>query len=157
MKLKRLISLVLTVLMIASVASIAMTANAAEIETVSTGAYNEHNGYGKYYNATYLENKAYSGNDLGATYTPSKTTWKVWSPEAKKVTLNLYATGSDLEVGAENLGNYALKLDRMYKGTLKEGDLDKFTPEQVEEMKAYCAKRNADITKLYETAYEMAH
>ena len=111
MKLKRLISLVLTVLMIASVASIAMTANAAEIETVSTGAYNEHNGYGKYYNATYLENKAYSGNDLGATYTPSKTTWKVWSPEAKKVTLNLYATGSDLEVGAENLGNYALKLD----------------------------------------------
>lgn len=52
---------------------------------------------------------------------------------------------------------YALKLDRMYKGTLKDGDLDKFTNAQVAEMKAYCAKRNADLRKLYDTAYEMAH
>lgn len=52
---------------------------------------------------------------------------------------------------------YALKLDRMYKGTLKEGDLDCFTDAQVAEMKAYCAKRNEDMKKLYEMAYEMAH
>ena len=52
---------------------------------------------------------------------------------------------------------YALKLDRMYKGTLKDGDLDCFSEEQVNEMKAYCAKRNEDMRKLYEMAYEMAH
>ncbi len=53
--------------------------------------------------------------------------------------------------------SYALMLDRMYKGTLKDGDLDKFTNAQVAEMKAYCEKRNADLRRLYDTAYEMAH
>ncbi len=105
MKLKRLISLVLTVLMIIGASTVCLTANAAEVETVETGAY------GSYYNVNYLENKAYNGTDLGCTYTPAKTTWKVWSPEAKSVTLNLYATGSDLENGAKNLGTYALKKD----------------------------------------------
>jgi 6-phosphofructokinase 1 len=70
---------------------------------------------------------------------------------------------SDLVVGVRDdkivsteIG-YALKLDRMYKGTLKDGDLDKFTNAQVAEMKAYCEKRNADLRKLYDVAYEMAH
>lgn len=103
MKLKRLISLVLTVLMIASVSTVCLTADAVEVETVETGA-----ALGSYYNVNYLESKAYSGTDLGSTYTPTKTTWKVWSPEAKSVKLNLYATGSDLENGAENLGTYSL-------------------------------------------------
>jgi hypothetical protein len=52
---------------------------------------------------------------------------------------------------------YALKLDRMYKGTLKEGDLDAFTKEQIAEMEAYCEKRREDMRKLYKVAYEMAH
>ncbi|MBR6681364.1 MAG: 6-phosphofructokinase [Clostridia bacterium] len=52
---------------------------------------------------------------------------------------------------------YALKLDRMYKGTLKEGDLDAFTKEQISEMEAYCEKRREDMRKLYKVAYEMAH
>jgi len=70
---------------------------------------------------------------------------------------------SDLVVGMRNGElisteiSYALKLDRMYKGTLKEGDLDNFTEEQIAEMKAYCAKRHADLEKLYNIAYEMAH
>ena len=102
MKLKRLISLVLTVLMIIGASTVCLTANAAEVETVETGAY------GSYYNVNYLENKAYNGTDLGCTYTPAKTTWKVWSPEAKSVKLNLYATGSDLENGAKNLGTYTM-------------------------------------------------
>ncbi len=105
MKLKRLIALVLTVLMIASLTTVCITANAAEVETAETGAL------GSYYNVNYLETKAYNGTDLGSTYTPAKTTWKVWSPEAKSVKLNLFATGSDLENGAENLGTYALKFD----------------------------------------------
>ncbi len=49
--------------------------------------------------------------------------------------------------------NYALILDRMYKGKLKEGDLDKFTPEQVAEMKEFCEKKRAAFRKLYETSY----
>ncbi len=52
---------------------------------------------------------------------------------------------------------YALKLDRMYKGTLKEGDLDAFTKEQIADMEAYCEKRREDMRKLYKVAYEMAH
>lgn len=70
---------------------------------------------------------------------------------------------SDLVVGVRDdkivsteIG-YALKLDRMYKGTLKDGDLDNLTNAQVAEMKAYCAKRNADLRRLYNIAYEMAH
>ncbi|MBE6567686.1 MAG: ATP-dependent 6-phosphofructokinase [Ruminococcaceae bacterium] len=43
---------------------------------------------------------------------------------------------------------FALIVDRMYKNTLKEGDLDAFTAEQVEEMKAICAKKKALITSL---------
>ena len=105
MKLKRLIALVLTVLMIASLSTVCLTANAAEVETAETGAL------GSYYNVNYLENKTYNGTDVGSTYTPAKTTWKVWSPEAKSVKLNLYATGSDLENGAENLGTYSLTKD----------------------------------------------
>ena len=106
MKLRRLIALVLTVLMIASLSTVCLTANAAEVETAETGSK-----YGTYFNANYLEDKAYNGTDLGSTYTPAKTTWKVWSPEAKSITLNLYATGSDLENGAANLGNHKLTKD----------------------------------------------
>lgn len=70
---------------------------------------------------------------------------------------------SDLVVGVRDGNitptdiNYALKLDRMYKGTLAEGDLDSYTAEQVAEMKAYCEKRREKIRNLYQIAYEMAH
>lgn len=36
----------------------------------------------------------YSGSDLGATYTPEKTTFRVWAPTADTVTLNLYGSGT---------------------------------------------------------------
>ncbi|MGN0452446.1 MAG: type I pullulanase [Ruminococcus sp.] len=107
LKLKRLVSLLLAVLMIAGLSTICLTASAAETETTSTGVK-----IGTYYNVDYLEDKAYNGTDLGCTYTPSKTTWKVWSPDADKVQLKLYATGSDMESGAKNLGKYDLKLDQ---------------------------------------------
>ena len=48
----------------------------------------------------------YSGNDLGANYSPSETTWKLWSPVADQVVLKLYATGSDAEKGARSLGGF---------------------------------------------------
>ena len=51
--------------------------------------------------------------------------------------------------------NYALVLDRMNKGTLKEGDLDAYTPEQVEAMKAAVAERLANLKALYDVQDEI--
>lgn len=45
---------------------------------------------------------------------------------------------------------YALKLDRMYKGKLGEGDLDEFSPEEIERMKAECEERRDAMRALYE-------
>ena len=41
-----------------------------------------------------LDKLAYDGDDLGAVYTPTSTTFKVWAPVASEVKLNLYATPS---------------------------------------------------------------
>jgi hypothetical protein len=46
--------------------------------------------------------------------------------------------------------NYALILDRMYKGKLVEGDLDKFSKEDVEKMKSEIAERRRQMEKLYD-------
>ncbi len=51
---------------------------------------------GNYYNAKEIY-PLYDGDDLGATYTPSRTTFKVWAPSASAVSLNIYSTGSDVE------------------------------------------------------------
>ena len=48
--------------------------------------------------------------------------------------------------------NFALKLDRMYKGKLKDGDLDEFTAEQVEKMKALVEERRREMAVLYDVA-----
>lgn len=47
-----------------------------------------------------LDSQAYSGNDLGATYTKTATTFKVWAPTASSVKIKRYTTGSDAEAGA---------------------------------------------------------
>ena len=44
---------------------------------------------------------------------------------------------------------WALIVDRMYKNKLKDGDLDKFTPEQIEEMKALCKERHEYFEEMY--------
>ena len=51
--------------------------------------------------------------------------------------------------------NYALILDRMYKGKLEEGDLDNFGPDSIAEMKSTCAYRQAKIENLYKMAYDI--
>ncbi|MBQ9773939.1 MAG: 6-phosphofructokinase [Clostridia bacterium] len=52
--------------------------------------------------------------------------------------------------------NWALIADRMYKNKLKPGDLDGFTPEQIEDMKALCQKRVDEIQNLYQVATDVA-
>ncbi len=44
---------------------------------------------------------------------------------------------------------YALILDRMYKNKLKDGDLDKFTKEQIAEMEAICVERRKYFDDMY--------
>ena len=46
---------------------------------------------------------------LGAIYQPDATTFRLWAPTAKAVTLRLYTTGSDLEPGSKALGSHALQ------------------------------------------------
>lgn len=48
--------------------------------------------------------------------------------------------------------NYALILDRMNKGKLKDGDLDNFTAEEVERMKSEVAEKRAYMEELYNIA-----
>ena len=51
--------------------------------------------------------------------------------------------------------NYALVLDRMYKNKLQPGDLDKFSPDVIAEMKSACAYRQAKIDKIYSLSFEL--
>ncbi len=45
--------------------------------------------------------------------------------------------------------NYALILDRMYKGKLKDGDLDKFTEEEIANMHSDIKRRHGALARLY--------
>ena len=52
--------------------------------------------------------------------------------------------------------NFALIADRMYKGKLKAGDLDKFSAEQLDEMKALCKRRVDELNFLYKIAMDVS-
>ena len=53
----------------------------------------------------------YTGNDLGAHWTEAATTFRVWAPTANAVSVQLYATGSDAEVGAKKLETHPMTQD----------------------------------------------
>ncbi len=53
----------------------------------------------------------YNNNDLGCTYYFDRTVFKVWSPDATEVRVQLFKTGSDNEPDAQKLESYGLKLD----------------------------------------------
>ena len=50
--------------------------------------------------------------------------------------------------------NFALITDRMYKGKLKDGDLEKFSAEDVEKMKAICDARKQYLAYLESVLYD---
>ncbi len=52
--------------------------------------------------------------------------------------------------------NFALIADRMYKNKLKPGDLDKFSPEEIQKMETLCEKRRAEIARLYHVAFNVS-
>ena len=62
--------------------------------------------------AANLDKSAYSGNDLGATYSKKATTFKVWSPNAASVRVNIFEHGSDNEGDAGSIMSRAMSLDK---------------------------------------------
>lgn len=85
MKFKKVVALIVTVMMIVSVIAIPVNASAATVTNAYANA------------AAKLDEQAYDGDDLGATYTPEATTFKVWSPTATSVSVILYERGSAKE------------------------------------------------------------
>lgn len=80
----------------------AADASAAEKKTVTD--------YQTY--AANLDKSAYSGNDLGASYSKKATTFKVWSPNAASVCVNIFEHGSDNEGDAGSIMSRAMSLDK---------------------------------------------
>ena len=80
LKFRRIMSLVLTFVLHA--AATVLPANAATTDEQESGA--------TYYNLNKYSSQIYSGEDLGSTYSPTSTTWKVWSPGTTSVKLKIY-------------------------------------------------------------------
>ncbi len=79
---------------------------------------------GAYYTDAFIRAYTYEGSDLGATYGPSATAFRLWAPTATAAAVRLYATGSDGEDGAAFLGEYPMAAAE--QGTWKtsiDGDL----------------------------------
>lgn len=62
--------------------------------------------------AANLDKSAYSGNDLAASYSKKATTFKVWSPNAASVRVNIFEHGSDNEGDAGSIMSRAMSLDK---------------------------------------------
>ncbi|WP_418814395.1 type I pullulanase [Ruminococcus bromii] len=100
MFLKRLLAGVMTAMMITGMCS--ADVSAAEKKTVT-----DYQAY-----AANLDKSAYSGNDLGASYSKKATTFKVWSPNAASVRVNIFEHGSDNEGDAGSIMSRAMSLDK---------------------------------------------
>ena len=61
--------------------------------------------------AAELDKSAYSGDDLGAVYTEKSTTFKVWSPKASAVSVDIYDYGSEAE-GGKSIRTTNMTLDK---------------------------------------------
>lgn len=76
----------------------------------SAAATNKKTDYQAY--AAALDKTTYTGSDLGATYGKDATVFKVWSPNASSIKVNIYEHGSDEEGDAGVLESKALVLDK---------------------------------------------
>ncbi len=113
MKLKSIISLLLCMLLLVSTVTVSMVSAGAEETTDVVTQPAEDEITNPYSAAAMALDKefAYDGADLGCTYTPEKTTFKLWAPTSAEVVVNIFATGSDDEEGAGSLGTYAMAKD----------------------------------------------
>lgn len=122
-------SKIISAIMIASLTVTSFAGDGVTFPAISVKAASDEGTIGVIYksggyDSSYDSQNAYTGNDLGCTYTKEKTTFKVWSPEATKVTLKRYATGSDGESGAKDLGTVEMtKGDKGVWSCTVEGDI----------------------------------
>lgn len=98
--LKRLLAGVMTAMMIAGMC-------AADVSAAEKNTATDYQAY-----AANLDKSAYSGNDLGASYSKKATTFKVWSPNAASVRVNIFEHGSDNEGDAGSIMSRAMSLDK---------------------------------------------
>ena len=94
MKLRKLLCGILVFVLLIS--SVSISAFAEELDLAESSYYNQ-NLYENY--AAQAKNET----NLGAVYSPSSTSFKVWAPEAESVSVRLYSTGTDSESGAKTI------------------------------------------------------
>lgn len=105
---KKIVSVILAMCMLVSTAVVSsFAAKKGEISPFSSD-YARDNSYTKAAENIDAE-YAYTVDDLGITYTKDATTFKVWSPTATDVKVNIYTTGSDDEQGASKVATYTLE------------------------------------------------
>lgn len=80
---------------------------AADVSAAEKNTATDYKAY-----AANLDKSAYSGNDLGASYSKKATTFKVWSPNAASVRVNIFEHGSDNEGDAGSIMSRAMSLDK---------------------------------------------
>lgn len=80
---------------------------AADVSAAEKNTTTDYQAY-----AANLDKSAYSGNDLGAAYSKKATTFKVWSPNAASVRVNIFEHGSDDEGDAGSIMSRAMTLDK---------------------------------------------
>lgn len=67
---------------------------------------------------TFEEYPVYEGDDLGLSYSPERSTFKIWSPTAKEVMLRLYAEGEggeafeEFEMNRDLLGTWSYTIEK---------------------------------------------
>lgn len=96
--------------------------------------------------AANLDKSAYSGNDLGASYSKKATTFKVWSPNAASVRVNIFEHGSDNEGDAGSIMSRAMSLDKttgVWSATINGDLLNKYYTYSVTHGKT--TKETADV------------
>ena len=147
MKLKKILAVLLAVMMVLS--TLTLVTASAESEVTNSNPYSVA--------AMELDELyAYDGDDLGCTYTPEATTFKVWSPTSEAVTLKLYATGSDAEEGAADLGDYEMTLDTetgVWSVTVEEDLLNVYYTYEVSSVALVTgAKKTSEVVDIYAKA-----
>ena len=68
---------------------------------------------------------------------------------------NLVVVEEDGKIASKDIV-FALAADRMYKNKLEDGDLDRFSAEDVAKMEALCEKRRKEIKELYDIINDIA-
>ena len=96
---KKFVSVVLAFCMLGTTTAVTSMAATTDAETVSGGSVAVDTTATKALEELDA-NYRYDGDDLGVTYTKDATTFKVWSPTATDIKVNIFTKGSDDEQGA---------------------------------------------------------